>query len=126
MRVWPESAKSEAASADRRCPQRELEIHRSRWSEAPLLAIAAGSIAAPLLWHLSCFWQIDPQYSYGWIVPLLSVYFAWKRWRSQPAAEPAPKGTTICLFAALFFLPVVWLIREANPIGVLSRGSLRF
>jgi hypothetical protein len=73
MRAWPESAKSEAASAQRRCSQRELEILRYRWSEAALLAIAAWNVAAPLLWHLSCFWQIDPQYSYGWIVPPVSI-----------------------------------------------------
>src|SRR6516164_1980592 len=69
------------------------------WPSFALLAIAVASIAAPLLWHLSCFWQIDPQYSYGWIVPVLSVYLAWRRWKSRPAAEPAPSGTTICLAA---------------------------
>src|ERR1700741_3219482 len=115
MRVWPEYAKSEAASDDRHRFYRDLEILRSRWPEAAWLAIAAGSIAAPLLWHLSCFWQIDPQYSYGWIVPLLSIYLAWRRWKSRPAVEPPPTGTTICLAAALFFLSVVWLIREATP-----------
>jgi exosortase len=72
-------------------------------------------MSAPLLWHVSCFWQIDPQYSYGWIVPLLSIYFAWRRWKSRPRVEPPPTGTTVCLFAVLFFLSVVWLIREATP-----------
>jgi exosortase len=115
MRVWPEPAKSEAASPIQRCSQRDLEIPRSRWSATALLAIAVGSIVAPLLWHLSCFWQIDPQYSYGWVVPLLSIYFAWRRWKSRPAMEAPPRGTTICLVAALFFLSVVWLIREATP-----------
>jgi hypothetical protein len=45
------------------------------------VAIVVGSIAAPLLWHLSCFSQIDPQYSYGWIVPLqaLPLLLSWKR-----------------------------------------------
>jgi exosortase len=132
MRVWPESAESEAASTDRRCSRGDLEILRSRWSEAALLIIAAGSIAAPLLWHLSCFWQIDPQYSYGWIVPLLGVFLAWRRWKSCPAAEPPPTGTAICLFGALFFLSVVWLIREATPdwsvvswiLAILTAGSL--
>jgi len=132
MRVWPESAKSETASPDRCCSQRDLETLRSPWSEAALLVIAAASIAAPLLWHLSCFWQIDPQYSYGWIVPLLSIYFAWRRWKSRPAVGPPPTGTTICLFAALLFLSVVWLIREATPdwsvvswiLAILTAGSL--
>jgi exosortase len=97
-----------------------------------LLAISAGSIAAPLLWHLSCFWQIDPQYSYGWIVPLLSIYLAWRRWKSRPAVEPPSAGTMICLAAALFLLSVVWLIREATPdwsvvswtLAILTVGSL--
>src|SRR5215469_2193764 len=115
MHVRPESARSEAASADRCCFQRDLEILRSRWSEAALLAIAAGSVAAPLLWHLSCFWQIDPQYSYGWIVPLLSIYLVWRRWKNRPAVEAPPTGTTIYLFTTLLFLSVVWLIREATP-----------
>jgi exosortase len=132
MPVLPESAKSEATSADRLCFQHDLETHRPRWPEAASLAIAAGSVAAPLLWHLSCFWQIDPQYSYGWIVPLLCIYLAWRRWKSQPAAEPPPAGTTICLFAALFFLSVVWVILEATPdwsvvslvLAILTAGSL--
>jgi len=102
------------------------------WPGLALLAISAGSIAAPLLWHLSCFWQIDPQYSYGWIVPLLSLYLAWRRWKSRPAVEPAPSGTAICLAAALFFLSVVWLIREATPdwsvvswiLAIFTAGSL--
>src|SRR6516225_2617608 len=108
MRVGPESAKSETVSADRHWSQRDLEVRGFRWIEAGFLAIAAAGIAAPLPWHLSCFWQIDPQYSYGWIVPPLCIYLAWRRWKSQPAAEPPPAGTTICLFAALFFLSVVW------------------
>src|SRR6516164_3405647 len=115
MQVCPESAKSKAASAGRGCSQRGLDSLGFRWPEAALLAIATGSIAAPLLWHLSCLWQIDPQYSYGWIVPVLSIYLAWRRWKSRPAAEPAPSGTTICLAAALLFLSLVWLIREATP-----------
>jgi exosortase len=94
--------------------------------------MAAGSIVAPLLWHLSCFWQIDPQYAYGWIVPLLSICLAWRRWKSRPAAEPPPKGATISLFAAFCILSVIWLIREATPdwsvvswiLAILTAGSL--
>jgi len=96
------------------------------------LAVAVGTIAAPLLWHLSCYWQIDPQYRYGWIVPLLSIYLAWRRWPSRPAVAPALKGTTACLVAALFLLSLVWLVREATPdwsvvswiLAMLTVGSL--
>src|SRR6516164_5398411 len=113
-------------------PKRDNSANSVSWPGLALLALAAGSIAAPLLWHLSCFWQIDPQYCYGWIVPLLSIYLAWRRWKSRPAAEPAPSGTTICLAAALFLLSVVWLIREATPdwsvvswiLAIFTAGSL--
>ena len=96
------------------------------------LIIAAVSIAVPLLWHLSCFWRIDPQYWYGWIVPLLSIYLAWRRWPDRPAAELPPIGTTVSLFVALLFLSLVWLIREATPdwsvvswsLAILTVGSL--
>jgi exosortase len=81
----------------------------------PYLAIAMAAIAAPLLWHLGCYWQIDPQYCYGWAVPLLSICLAWSRWPSRPAPEPAPRGTTACLIAAMVCLSLVWLIREATP-----------
>src|SRR6516225_3107315 len=111
MRVRLESAKSETASPNWSRSRRDHEFLGSRRSKAASLVIAAGSIAAPLLWHLSCFWQIDPQYSYGWIVPLLSIYLAWRRWKSRPAVEPAPKGAIICLAVALFFLSFAWLIR---------------
>ncbi|HTD16835.1 MAG TPA: exosortase/archaeosortase family protein [Chthoniobacterales bacterium] len=77
--------------------------------------IAVGAAAAPLLWHLSCFWQIDPQYYYGWIVPPLCIYLAWKRFPSRPAVEPGPAWGAICLIAALLLLSCVWLVRDATP-----------
>jgi exosortase len=132
MRVRLESAKNEIASPNWPRSRHDHEFLGSRRSEAVSLVIAAGSIAAPLVWHLSCYWQIDPQYSYGWIVPLLSIYLAWRRWKSRPTVQPAPTGTTVCLVAALLFLSVVWLIREATPdwslvswsLGILTTGSL--
>ena len=132
MRVRLESAKSETASPNWPRSRRDYEFLGSRRSDVALLVIAAVSIAAPLLWHLSCFWQIDPQYSYGWIVPLLSIYLAWRRWKSRPTVQPAPTGTTVCLVAALLFLSLVWLIREATPdwsvvswsLAILTTGSL--
>jgi exosortase len=65
-------------------------------------------------------------------VPLLAIYLAWRRSKNRPAAEPPPRGTTLCLFAALFFLSVVWLIREATPdwsvvswiLAIVTAGSL--
>jgi exosortase len=91
-------------------------MSRQKSFSSPLyLAIALGAVVAPLLWHLGCYWQIDPQYCYGWIVPFLSIYLAWRRWPSRPVPQSAPRGTTACLIAVLICLSLVWLIREATP-----------
>lgn len=31
------------------------------------------------------FWQLDPNYSYGWVVPFLMFFFLWRRLAEQPA-----------------------------------------
>jgi exosortase len=90
-------------------------LTKKQLSSPLYLAIAMGAIAAPLLLHLACYWQIDPQYCYGWIVPFLGVYLAWRCRPSRPAPKPEPRGTTACVVAAMVCLSLVWLIREATP-----------
>jgi len=98
----------------------------SRWT------IAIAAVAAPLLWHLSCLWQIDPQYQYGWIVPPTCVYLAWRRWSTRPVIEPSPRWALPCLIAGSTLLSVVWLIRDATPdwsvvswtLAILTVGNL--
>jgi exosortase len=62
-------------------------------------------------------WSINPQYSYGWAVPLLAGYVFWQRWQSAPAPS-RPDGRILAgmviILAALFLFPVR-LIQEANP-----------
>jgi exosortase len=79
--------------------------------------IVLGALWAILIDQLSVDWEINPQYSYGWFVPLLTAYLFWSRWPSRP--EPArPAGWTLLLCAtiavALAFFPTR-LIREAAP-----------
>jgi exosortase len=62
-------------------------------------------------------WTINPQYGYGWAVPVLAAYIFWRRWQSAPAPA-APKASLLCI--ALVILPAlllvpVRLIQEANP-----------
>jgi len=62
-------------------------------------------------------WRINPQYNYGYAVPLLSAMLFWRRWPERPA--PAAHNwhwVTLCLGAILLlgFLPLR-LILEANP-----------
>src|SRR5262245_41476951 len=62
-------------------------------------------------------WSVNPQYSFGWVVPLLSAGLFWRRWSSRPDVS-VPKTTTrvrwlVC--ASLLALLPIRLIEEANP-----------
>src|SRR3984893_10098521 len=41
-----------------------------------------------LISRLRFEWSINPQYGYGWTVPLLSAYIFWRRYESAPAPSP--------------------------------------
>jgi exosortase len=81
------------------------------------LAIAALAVCWAAFFHeLHGEWDINPQYNYGYIVPLLGTALFWRRWPERPAAVP---GTSpLAVFAALgglFLLLPMALIRQANP-----------
>ncbi len=87
-----------------------------RW----LLAIAVlGLVWAIPIWHLSTEWNLNPQYGYGWAVPLLSLYLIYVRRQDQPTpSAPWLENQKIVRRAALglilLYLPLI-LFRVANP-----------
>ena len=67
--------------------------------------------------HLKGEWSFNPQYSYGWSVPFLVIYLAWRRWLHRPPpARPTKKaaGLTFIMLAALM-LGAARFLAEANP-----------
>lgn len=88
----------------------------ARW---PLLF---ASVFFALLWlevikQLAPEWSLNPQYGYGWVVPLLTLYLLWQRWHQRPAPTP-PRNRLIpmavIILLALVFFPVR-IIAQANP-----------
>jgi exosortase len=77
---------------------------------------------AALLWlllfnRLRVDWSVNPQYSYGWFVPMLGLGLLWRRWNFRPAPAPPAHSGIIGLAVACLLLTLlpVRLIQEANP-----------
>src|SRR5215831_5979139 len=61
-------------------------------------------------------WTVNPQYSFGYVVPLLVVILVWRRWPERPPALPGNRVLVSFIAAGLLllFLPLRIII-EANP-----------
>jgi exosortase len=69
-----------------------------------------------LIAYLSQHWSVDPQYSFGWLVPVICAYLFMVRWRTRPPAEPAPSAVPRWVFwSAGFSLLPTWLVAQTNP-----------
>ncbi|MEY2906244.1 MAG: hypothetical protein RLZZ408_715 [Verrucomicrobiota bacterium] len=92
-------------------------------------AFPSLGVALPVLVVLTCWvatvriigndWRVDPQYSYGMLVPLLIAGLLLKRWEDRPAPTPPSRGgrtvgLSVMLCGALL-LAVVIPLAEGNP-----------
>lgn len=65
--------------------------------------------------NLSVHWNVNPVYSYGWLVPAFGMYAAWRRWTSRPPPGPPSRaGKWLAATAALAFFPT-WLFTQPSP-----------
>jgi exosortase len=86
----------------------------------PLLILTLIALWWLAIGQLKTEWTINPQYSHGWLVPLLAVYLFWRRWQDRP--EPSPSSSRRrrwlllgpSLVIAVTLLPMR-IIEEANP-----------
>ena len=53
-----------------------------------LILLPLGYLWFCLINNLRLQWSTDPQYAYGWVVPLLCLGLLLRRWQSFPAARP--------------------------------------
>ncbi|MDD5262397.1 MAG: exosortase/archaeosortase family protein [Methylacidiphilales bacterium] len=73
-----------------------------------------------LLWlmlvkQLSADWTLNPQYSYGWLMPFLSGYLLWLRWMSRPPPDRPAQFPAWTGWIVAFCLLPIRLLQEANP-----------
>ena len=86
-----------------------------------------GTLWYLLIKHLSVRWAINPQYSFGWFVPVISAYLFLIRWRTRPRVEFAHSAVAKWFFcAAGFALLPTWLVEQPNPDWQLISWLLAF
>jgi exosortase len=81
-------------------------------------------IALTVVWVVSLRmvwndWRIDPQYSYGFLVPLLAIGLGLRRWEDRPAPV-APDRISLLIASgmivlAAFSIALIIPVAEANP-----------
>ncbi len=84
------------------------------WANLVLLLV----FWADLCINLSLEWEINPQYSYGYLVPFLGLYLLYSRWEDRPPVTPGrlPGWILPALYAIVVVLLVpLRIIFEANP-----------
>ncbi|HYE33204.1 MAG TPA: exosortase/archaeosortase family protein [Methylomirabilota bacterium] len=66
---------------------------------------------------LAIEWAVNPQYGYGWGIPVLAMYLFLKRWPTRPDPQPFRKPSFLAAAAILLALPYLPLtvLLEANP-----------
>jgi exosortase len=71
---------------------------------------------ALLLKHLSVAWTVSPNYHFGWLVPLLALYFFFTRWyHCPPAPLTSGRGAMAAAWVCALLVLPVWWIRVATP-----------
>ena len=65
-----------------------------------------------VLWGMGSDWNNNPDYSHGFLVPILSIYFVWERWNILTEEVPSPSIWGIGLLLLGLFSLVVGLDRR--------------
>lgn len=79
-----------------------------------------------VIWGMGSDWNNNPDYSHGFLVPFLSVYFIWERWDDLTKETPSPSAWGIGLLLLGLLSLVVGLVgaelyvQRASLIVVLS------
>ena len=78
---------STAEETSEPAPGFDPEARRFAVGATALTIMATVGIFAPILYHLVRHWKLVPDYSHGFLVAPLAIYFAWER-RHQLARTP--------------------------------------
>jgi exosortase D (VPLPA-CTERM-specific) len=86
-----------------------------------VLVLLLGTLYHTILYNMSAQWYGDPNYSHGFLVPLVAVYFAWERREQLLALQPHPSKAGIGLLGIGL---VMFIIGSVGAELYLQRTSL--
>jgi len=76
-------------------------------------------------WHLAGEWRVNPEYQYGFAVPLLFLYTAWRRWSGPMRPPGSLRVCPVVVFCAAWIsLLLGELLRRHDPIWRLTGALL--
>lgn len=89
----------------------ELFRRKTIWLFVPALMLCV--IYIPIFPRMVGDWMVDPNYSHGFLVPLVSAWFAWKAWPEVKGlkAQPSNFGFAFIVFG-LFILTFGMTVHE--------------
>ena len=95
-----------------------LETMNQRWRGFIWISILTFLFLwADLIRNLSSFWSTNPQYAYGWTVPVLALFLLWECWNTRPAPRTSARLGAAFFIAGILsacLLPARLLL-EATP-----------
>lgn len=96
------------------------DANRDTWPAGAILNFALlGFVWIEFIRAQHVEWEVNAQYSYGYLVPLLALYLLYLRWLDHPTPKPPPlpvgaTASALVLAGLAFMLPVN-VVLEANP-----------
>ena len=90
-------------------------VKNSIW-RARLAATLLGSVWLMVFFQLSLIWNINAQYTHGWLIPFICIYFASKTSKGVATRQPRefPHALWFLGGTSILLIFPVWIIREAN------------
>ena len=93
----------------------DLSAPAKRSRMGALLVTVALYVSLLSIWPLSSNWSADPQYHFGFIVPVLALIAGMRRWHTRPTpSQPQVWAKPALVVLFLLFLPA-WFLLQPNP-----------
>lgn len=86
------------------------------WSGWSLVTLAVIVYWLLFFYQICGEWQVNPQYDYGYLVPLLGIVLFWRRWPGRPTPNPGDGRIAKLIAGGLLLMAFpLRVLFEANP-----------